>query len=470
MTPTKILLVNFSASSELRTTLQRILERSAALCVNLMAEDVPVNGCKFLSKDVSESISRFNPNLIFFILPPALIKQARGIFESFRGALLGEPLLVIPEAGEPDAMIELLKLGAVDFITPPLREINVLPRIWRLLNQARTMDSVRLTLREKLGLKLFIGKSAALVEEIKKIPLVAKCDVTILITGQTGTGKEICARAIHYLSPRAGKPFVPVNCGGIPVDLVENEFFGHERGAFTSASSPQVGLISQAEGGTLFLDEVECLPLQAQAKLLRFLQEKEYRPLGSTKIYKADVRIVAATNIDLEKTVEEGKLRQDLYYRLNVIPLVLPPLQERREDIPLLVHHFLAKYAGEFKIEVNDISPAAMEKLLLYDWPGNVRELEHVIERAVVLCQGLTIQYKDIVLPRTQALATGESFQQAKSRAVEKFEKSYIKALLLAHKGNITKAAKAAQKNRRAFWQLIQKHGIDAQSFKPDHS
>jgi transcriptional regulator with PAS, ATPase and Fis domain len=277
------------------------------------------------------------------------------------------------------------------------------------------------------------------------------------------------ARAIHYLSPRAGRAFLPVNCGAIPGDLVENELFGHASGAYTGAKTARPGLIHEANGGTLFLDEIDCLPLMAQVKLLRFLQEKEYRPLGSTKTSKADLRVIAATNANCEAAVRKGSLRQDLYYRLNVIPLSLPALRHRRDDIPLLANHFLIKYAKEFSKEVTGFSPDAIRKLISYEWPGNIRELEHVIMGAVVLSVQPTICATSIAISAETPPDT-ESFQQAKNRMVEQFEKTYIKGLLLSHHGNISWAAKAAQKNRRAFWELIRKHHISVQGLKSNGS
>ncbi len=339
-------------------------------------------------------------------------------------------------------------------------------RVLRLRQHPAEEEALPQPSEEKPGLPQLLGESPPFLAEIRKIPLLAQCDVHVLISGETGTGKELCARAIHYLSPRAGRPFIAVNCGAIPVELVENELFGHERGAFTDASTAQGGLIHEAEGGTLFLDEIACLPLLAQVKLLRFLQDKEYRRLGSTKTQQGDVRVVAAMNIDLEEAVREGKLRQDLYYRLNIIPLVLPPLRERREDIPLLARYFLAKYAAQLNKDVTDCSPDVMQLLVLYEWPGNVRELEHTIERAVVLSEQAVIHKADIILPRVAAAAHQDSFQEAKAKVIAQFERTYIQGLLLAHQGNITKAARAAQKNRRAFWQLMRKHLLDAHSFK----
>jgi len=339
-------------------------------------------------------------------------------------------------------------------------------RVLRLRQHPAEEEALPQPSEEKSGLPQLLGESPAFLAEIRKIPLLAQCDVNVLISGETGTGKELCARAIHYLSPRAGRPFIAVNCGAIPVELVENELFGHERGAFTDASTAQGGLIHEAEGGTLFLDEIACLPLLAQVKLLRFLQDKEYRRLGSTKTQQGDVRVVAAMNIDLEEAVREGKLRQDLYYRLNIIPLVLPPLRERREDIPLLARYFLAKYAARLNKDVTDCSPDVMQLLVLYEWPGNVRELEHTIERAVVLSEQAVIHKADLILPRVATAAHQDSFQEAKAKVIAQFERTYIQGLLLAHQGNITKAARAAQKNRRAFWQLMRKHLLDAHSFK----
>jgi DNA-binding NtrC family response regulator len=395
-----------------------------------------------------------------------LLKQARVLIQSIRREDLGPPIIIVVEESEPDEMLELLRVGAADFITHPLKTMDVILRLWRLLEQSSRRGALPHTLRERLGLKLLVGKSPVFLAEINKIPLVAKCDARVLISGETGTGKELVARAIHYLSPRANKPFIPVNCGAIPADLVENELFGHERGAFTGASTHQSGLLQEADGGTMLLDEIDCLSLTSQVKLLRFLQEKEYRPLGSTKIRKADVRVIAATNIDLEKAVKDGVFRRDLYYRLNIMPFILPPLRERSEDIPLLAHYFLAKYADQFNKQVTDLSSDGLQKLVFYDWPGNVRELEYVVERAVVLSKQAIIRSDDIILPISKSNFGKESFQSVKKDAIAQFEKKYILGLLCTYQGNITKAAQAASKNRRAFWQLMRKYGISARSYK----
>ena len=303
------------------------------------------------------------------------------------------------------------------------------------------------------------------MNQVEKIPQIARCDANVLITGETGTGKELYARAIHYCSSRAGRPFMPVNCGAIPGELVENELFGHERGAFTSAVTLQTGLVEEANGGTLFLDEVDCLPTFAQVKLLRFLQEKEYRPLGSTRMRQANVRVIAASNVDLEEAVGNGKVRQDLFYRLNIIALTLPPLRERLEDIPLLANHFLEKYSREMNKETPELQSDALQILLTHVWPGNVRELEHAIERATVLSNRATIRGADLLMALPSVTPT-QSLQEAKATQIARFEKSYIQGLLRVCCGNISKAARLAHKNRRAFWQLIQKHQIDVESFR----
>jgi len=311
--------------------------------------------------------------------------------------------------------------------------------------------------------KYLVGQSPCFIKEIDKIPIIAKCESSVLVHGETGTGKEVCVRVIHHITPRSSKSYVAVNCGAIPPELAENELFGHKHGAFTGASLGKPGLIHEAEGGTLFLDEVDNLPQMVQVKLLRFLQEKTYRPLGSTKELKADVRVLAAMNVDPMESVNHGRLRKDLYYRLNVISINLPPLRARREDIPLLAKHFLKKHSHAHA-KLLSLSPAALQKLITYDWPGNVRELEHVIERAVIFAEGERI----VDFPQLESSPDNgiEPLKEAKRKVVERFEKQYIQNLLTVYGGNISRAAAAAQKHRRAFLQLIKKHRIEVEKFK----
>ena len=419
--------------------------------------------------ECSNARSKAN-DLFVVLLPASLQERAVTIFQIVKKEFPGSPTAIVLEVEEPDSIMELVRNGVDEFFVPPLRAIDIVPRIHRLLHRANPEDVLVDTIKSRLGLKQLVGESPIFVDEMKRIPLVAKFNTQVLILGETGTGKELCARAIHYLSPRSNRSFVPINCGAVPVDLVENELFGHARGAFTGAANSRGGLIEDAEGGTLFLDEVDCLPLLAQVKLLRFLQEKEYRPLGSTQTRQADVRVIAAANSNLEKAVKDGRLREDLFYRLNIVPISLPPLRQRAEDIPLLASHFLRRYATEFSKEFSGFSPEAMRALMVHTWPGNIRELEHVIERAAVLAQDQIIRRNDLVLPNDETHEEEQSLRHAKARMIEKFEKSYIQGLLAAHAGNITRAAQAAQKNRRAFWQLIRRHQIDVQRFKPHAS
>lgn len=308
-----------------------------------------------------------------------------------------------------------------------------------------------------------IGRSPCFLKEIDKIPIIARCESSVLLHGETGTGKEVFVRVIHHLTQRSSKPFVPVNCGAVPPELAENELFGHKYGAFTGASQAKPGLIREAEGGTLFLDEIDSLPPAAQVKLLRFLQEKTYRPLGSTREYRANVRVIAAMNLDPPESVALGRLRKDLYFRLNVISVGLPPLRERREDIPLLASHFVKKHAGAHGKRIS-LSPEALRALMLYDWPGNVRELEHVIERAVIFAERGVIGEIAHLAPVSPAGI--EPLREAKQKVVGEFERKYIQSLLLLHNGNVSRAAEAAKKHRRAFIHLMQKHGIETKRFK----
>jgi two-component system, NtrC family, response regulator GlrR len=329
-------------------------------------------------------------------------------------------------------------------------------------NPGQITDPRVAQLRSTLGLDHIIGESPVFVALLSQIVSIAKHDVCVLILGETGTGKEVFARAIHYCSQRSAKPFIPINCGAIPVDLLENEFFGHESGAFTSANCPRRGIIKEADGGTLFLDEVDCLPPFAQVKLLRFLQEGQFRPLGSAAACTADVRVVAASNADFKEILDSGRLRKDLYYRLNVLSMQLPPLREREGDIVLLARYFLAKYSEKFKVPARDFSTAALQKLLCYPWPGNVRELENVIQRAAVLVDHPIIGRDDIPIGDWENKPEDQSFQQMKAKAIDQFEQTYVRRLLLVYEGNITKAAQAAGKDRRAFWELMRKHNITA--------
>ncbi len=454
-----VLLLQFEAGGHLGSTLHQILDPEFTVAY-YTCHDVDV-----VDNELSKIIVNSKPLLILLVLPRGHLKSLDKLFQALQPAASSARIVLVVEPDQEN-LIELVKPNIDDFIITPLRDSEVMLRVKRLLNQSCHEQNTRDSLKEKLGLQQLLGHHSIFVSEISKIPLVAKSDAAVMISGETGTGKEMVARAIHYLSPRAGKPFIPINCGAIPVELIENELFGHDRGAFTGAAAARDGLIHEAEEGTLFLDEVNSTPLSAQVKLLRFLQSKEYRRLGSTKSLNGDVRIIAASNADLEAELAAGTLRRDLYYRLNVVPLVLPPLRARGNDIILLARHFLAHYAAKLNRPAVDFSPEAERKLLLYSWPGNVRELEHVIERVLILCTEKIIREHHIVLSNDTNSSSQLSFQEMKANVISHFETTYIQSLLTVYKGNITQAAQAAQKERRTFWELVRKHNIDVQKFK----
>jgi two-component system response regulator GlrR len=464
MSDEKILLLDYDKGGELGAAFHATL-------IPLTREGISIEQASAHFEEAGDAqvrgaLTSSPPSLVLLILAQSQLGRAASLIECWRRVSPEVPLAVVTGAAEPEGMLELFESGMTDFIAPPFRPGEVFSRVWRLLQHARRSKSLTHALKENLGLRQLVGESPAFVREVKKIPLIANCDAGVLLTGETGTGKELFARAIHYLGPRARQPFVPVNCGAIALELVENELFGHERGAFTGAFASQAGLIQMADNGTLFLDEIDCLPPGAQVKLLRFLQEKEYRALGSVKVCKADVRVIAATNADLGEAVKTGRLRQDLFYRLNIIPLRLPPLRERREDIPRLAHHLLRKHAAKSHKPGLRFSPDALRAMTLYDWPGNVRELENAIEREVALASGEVIALLNLDLPCRATPISQTTFQAAKAQIIAQFERDYLDELLHTHHGNVTRAAQAAQKNRRVLLQLIRKHGINVKRFR----
>jgi transcriptional regulator with PAS, ATPase and Fis domain len=326
------------------------------------------------------------------------------------------------------------------------------------------------SLKRKEGLNRILGSSKAVIRMKDQLDNIASFDVSVLICGESGTGKELAARAIHYLSSRSNKPFVPVNCGAIPENLFENELFGHRKGAFTDASFHQEGVVKEAEGGTLFLDEIGVITPYIQVKLLRLLQEKEYKPLGDSKTRKANVRIIAATNKDLQNMVQEETFREDLFFRLNIVSLTIPPLRERKEDIPLLVDHFIKKYSRQYHKSIASVSEDAMLALLSYSWPGNIRELENKILHAFIMAKKNKITVREIVMPPLKIQwrkqdSTFEQFKNAKQKAIEDFERDYLTLVMAACRGDVNSAAHQAGKSRTSFWNLLSKHQLHPRQF-----
>lgn len=383
-------------------------------------------------------------------------------FEWFRHHSFSRPTLaVLPQDADP-ALVGAVAHAADDFLYSPIRGDELRLRLGRLLGAPhREVDEVRESLLREMAMMQLVGADPAFVRALEQVPRFAASDMPVLITGETGTGKEVFARAIHHMGRRRPFPFIPIDCGAMPDHLFENEMFGHARGAFTDAHRDQKGLVAIAEGGTLLVDEVDSLSMHAQAKLLRFLQEKTFRPLGSDRFVRADVNVIAATNRDLEACVREKQFRADLYFRLNVLTLRLPRLRDRRADIPLLARHFLEELRNRGETQARSFTVAALQKLEGHPWPGNVRELYNVVRSAAVLSEREWISPAAFPIGEAGPLPVKGGFRRARADVLATFERNYVEDLLRRHGGNVTRAAKEAEKERRAFGRLVKKYGID---------
>jgi DNA-binding NtrC family response regulator len=356
-----------------------------------------------------------------------------------------------------------------DLVFWPVRGQELDVRVRRLLqNHSRLPATIENDLGKQMGLAKLVGMHPSILQAARQAALFAVTNAAVLITGETGTGKELFAHAVHSLSKRKSGPFIPVDCGSLPEQLAENELFGHCRGAFTDAHKDQRGLAALAEDGTLFLDEVDALSPANQAKLLRFLQEGTYRALGAERFTRSNARVIAASNRSIEDRVQQGQFRSDLYFRLNVLRLHLPPLRERREDIAVLARHFLDHECTTDR-DRRTFSPASLRKIENHLWPGNVRELFNVVQRAALCSKGQTIAPEDIALSNEAGatetnLVSGEGFQRARRQAIEQFERGYVEHLLTRHAGNVTQAAREAGKERRSFGKLVKKYNLGLRS------
>ncbi|MFH1739080.1 MAG: sigma-54 dependent transcriptional regulator [bacterium] len=371
--------------------------------------------------------------------------------------------------GTVETAVRAIKAGAYEYVTKPFDNDKILVMAANALERRRLIDRTRrLTeeIQERETFEGLVGHSQSMHELYDLIGRVAATDSTVLIMGESGTGKEVVARAIHAQSPRDKKRFVPVNCGALPRDLIESELFGHERGAFSGAHQRRIGLVESADGGTLFLDEIADLPVELQVKILRVIEQKEIRRVGSVTDMKVNVRLLSATNRDLESDVKAGRFREDLYYRLSIVPIRLSPLRERKDDVPLLVQHFLRLFNERMSRRVVGVTPGAFRVLREYSWPGNVRELENTIERAMVLRDEGEICEEDLPPELRRGTPPPESedyidqseltFQQAR----EAFERSYLESLLKANDNNVTRSAMLAGLSRRHLQELIKKYGL----------
>jgi two-component system response regulator GlrR len=378
------------------------------------------------------------------------------------------PVIILTAHGSITSAVEATKKGAYDYLTKPCDPKDLLHRIEKGLEVRRLrgeVEQLRTLVRERYHPDNIIASSDKMQHVLRQVAQIAVTDSTVCLYGESGTGKELIGKSIHALSRRARGPFVAINCGAIPEGLLENELFGHVKGAYTGADQAHRGLLRQADGGTLFLDEIGELPQALQVKFLRVLQEREFYPLGAGQPTKADFRLLAATNQDLWEAVCRGKFREDLYYRIHVIPIVLPPLRERQEDIPLLAHHFLRHFAQALHKQVKGFTPEAMQQLMVYPWPGNVRELSNVVERAVALAMEDMIT-TDLILLGRQTIQLPKSKLVAFKDARAAFERGYLVQLLTATRGNVSRAAELAGRHRAEFYKLLRKYSLDPVSFK----
>jgi DNA-binding NtrC family response regulator len=401
-------------------------------------------------------------------------------FEVLRAAKARAPetevVMMTAYATVQDA-VTAMKEGAYDYLQKPFDPDDATLVIARALERKRLRAQAVSLRRELEGVYSFhnlVGKSAPMKDVYQLLEQASKLEITVLLNGETGTGKELAARAVHYHSARKERRFVPVNCGALPSELVESELFGHAKGAFTGAVGAKPGLFEEAEGGTIFLDEIGELPLPVQVKLNRVLQEKELRRVGDNRPTKVDVRVIAATHRDLKAEVAAGRFREDLFYRVNVFPVVLPALRDRREDIPLLATHFLEKHAGALRKDLSGLEADALRALTGYPWPGNVRELENAIERAVAVAKGPKIELRDLppdVKGTQEGAIPGEvlakmPYREALDLARDRVSRDYLTVLMREHEGNVTHAAQRAGMERESLHRLLKRYGIRSDDFK----
>ena len=450
----RIIVLDPESGQQLGAQVRAILQREPSCRVDLIRGPIA---------DLKESSDIGSP-IVIPVLPPSK-RGANALLKELRAWHPAVHLVPVVRLESLTEVFDDLVRCTDDFLVTPLREDEARIRVERFLSE-RESRLERLPLPDRMnqgwGLAQLIGEDPVFAALKQKIKLVAQFESTVLLTGETGTGKERVARALHYMSRRAEKPFLPVNCGAIPSALFESELYGRQKGAFTGALTSQRGLIDEANGGTLYLDEIETLSLEGQVKILRFLQDQTYYSVGSPKPRQANVWIIASSNVELLSKIQDGTFREDLFYRLAVITLAIPPLRLRRADIPLLAAHFWRLYAPKSGRGSRTLSSEAMEALCQYSWPGNVRELENAIQQIIILTEAPIIKPEDLPIPKqvTTQGSSGDSFKHGKALAIEDFERAYVTELLRVHDGNVTHAAQKAKKDRRAFGRLVKKYGI----------
>lgn len=440
---------------------------------DMLKETLKAEGYRtVIARDGLEGIKKLKEDMVSLVLTDLKLPKRDGM-DVLRAAKEENPLMpviVMTAFGSVETAVIAMKEGAFDFITKPFDTDHLLMLMKRALETQRLMTENMLLKEEfsaQLGIPRIIGKSEKIASVAQNIQKVAPSKTTALILGESGTGKELFARAIHNLSPRREYPFVPINCAAIPRELLESELFGHEKGAFTGADFRKLGKFELADKGTIFLDEIGEMDIALQAKLLRVLQEEEIERIGGLKTIKIDVRIIAASNKDLEKAVSEKAFREDLFYRLSVFPVKIPPLRERTEDIPLLVDFFLNKYCRELKAPLKSISKETMEMLVNYSWKGNVRELENTIERAIILCDGKMITPEHVSLSPLpleaglKNLPMNGTLEDASKEALRIAETQRITKALKETKGNKSRAAEVLQVSYKTLLTKIKEYHIE---------
>ncbi len=437
------------------------------LAATLSAEGYEVE----LASDGDEGISRAKEKRYDIVLTDLKLPGTDGlqVLSEIKKGDPEAPVIVMTAYATVENAVQAIKLGAFDFLTKPFDTDRLSILIKRALENRRLIAEntlLREELAQAIGLEEIIGKSEKMIQASDLVQKVSPSDTTVLLQGESGTGKELFARAIHHLSPRKDGPYVAINCAAIPRELLENELFGSERGAFTSSIARKMGKFEIAEQGTIFLDEVGDLDISLQAKLLRVLQEKRFERLGGTKTINVNVRVVAATNMDLREAIIRKAFREDLFYRLSVFPITIPPLRERREDVPALSEYFIRRFSTEMKKKPVKLSREALGLLEKYHWPGNVRELENTIERAIILCEGRTItpEHLAIRLPRVGeiSLREGAGLKEVGAMAQAEAEKSLIRRILNQTHGNKRKTAEILKIDYTTLFEKLKKYGLQS--------
>jgi len=422
----------------------------------------------FKAKSTEQALSRLKQERYDLVLTDLRMTGLDGmdLLEEIRRMDPELPVIILTAHGSIPNAVEAMQKGAFSYLTKPFEDKEITFHVERALEKRRLEKKIynlKSLVEDRFSFKNIVGRSRLMQGIFDQVVQAAPSDSTILLTGESGTGKELFSRAIHAHSRRAGGPFITVNCAAIPETLLENELFGHERGSYTGAGASQDGYFLRADGGTIFLDEIGEAPLSIQAKLLRVLQEKEFNPIGSTRSLKVDVRIITATNQNIEKSVEQGKFREDLYYRIHVIPIHIPPLRERKEDIPFLIDHFIRKHSSRVGKKIEGIDPVAVQQLMQQNWPGNVRELENRIEQGMVMARNPVLGSQDFLFDQDEHRHRKFlNFREAR----DVFEKEYVTHLLKMTGGHVTHAAQMAGKQRADFYNIMKKHGIQREAFR----